>query len=66
MLTKEIPKLVHLSAGQLLRDEMATGSEEAKLIDHYIKEGAIVPVRITCKLLEKAMRKHGWAVFLYL
>ena len=51
---------MHLSAGELLREEMATGSEEAKLIDVYIKEGQIVPVRITCALLKKAMRKWGW------
>ena len=59
---KEFPRLVHLSAGELLREEMATGSEESKLIDSYIKEGKIVPVRITCKLLKKAMIKHGWNV----
>ena len=53
---------MHLSAGELLREESATGSEEAKLIDNYIKEGKIVPVRITCALLKKAMRKHGWEV----
>jgi len=46
----------------LLREESATGSKEAMLIDDYIKEGKIVPVRITCALLKKAMKKHGWEV----
>ena len=53
---------MHLSAGELLREEMASGSEEAKLIDVYIKEGKIVPVKITCGLLKKAMKKNGWSV----
>ncbi|KAJ3594609.1 hypothetical protein NHX12_003916 [Muraenolepis orangiensis] len=46
----------HLSAGDLLRGERAReGSEFGQLIDGYIKEGQIVPVEITIKLLRKAM-----------
>eukprot|EP00164_Ancoracysta_twista_P005858 GFYU01008059.1.p1 GENE.GFYU01008059.1~~GFYU01008059.1.p1 ORF type:complete len:188 (-),score=85.77 GFYU01008059.1:198-761(-) len=45
----------HLSAGDLLRAERASGSEDGELIENYIKEGAIVPVEITVKLLKKAM-----------
>lgn len=46
----------HLSAGELLRDEMATpGSEQGALIDSYLKEGKIVPVKITLDLLKKNM-----------
>jgi UMP-CMP kinase len=39
---------VHLSAGDLLRAERDSGSAEAELINSYIANGQIVPVRITC------------------
>ena len=48
---------VHLSAGDLLREERASGSETAELIESYIKEGAIVPVEITLNLIKKAMEQ---------
>ena len=44
---------IHLSAGELLREEQKSGSENGELIDTYIKEGKIVPVEITVGLLEK-------------
>lgn len=44
----------HLSAGDLLREERAReGSEYGQLISTHIKEGKIVPVQITIKLLQK-------------
>ena len=53
---------VHLSAGDLLRAEMARPeSEYGKLIDDIIKEGKIVPVEITCNLIKNAMEAAGWA-----
>ena len=51
---------MHLSAGDLLRAERNSGSEDADLINEYIREGKIVPVQITCKLIEKAMQDNGW------
>ena len=52
-------KFVHLSAGDLLREEKNTpGSEFGELIDHYIKEGLIVPQEITIKLLKNAIVKE--------
>jgi UMP-CMP kinase len=46
----------HLSAGELLRQEMTTpGSEHGSLIDSYLKEGKIVPVKITLDLLKRQM-----------
>ena len=45
---------VHLSAGDLLREEQETKSKDSELIKSYIKEGKIVPVEITCRLLLKA------------
>lgn len=50
---------IHLSAGDLLREERAReGSEYGQLIENYIKNGKIVPVEITCSLLENAMNKN--------
>ncbi|KAL1947491.1 hypothetical protein VTO73DRAFT_13215 [Trametes versicolor] len=59
----------HLSAGDLLRAEQnREGSEFGDLIRKYIREGQIVPMEITIKLLENAMRseltqphdREGW------
>ncbi|EDQ85619.1 uncharacterized protein MONBRDRAFT_29132 [Monosiga brevicollis MX1] len=54
----------HLSAGDLLRAERNTGSDLADLINGYIKEGKIVPVKITCGLIEKAMQEDPNSKFL--
>jgi hypothetical protein len=44
-------KYTHLSAGDLLRAERASGSENGQMIDEYIKEGKIVPVEVAVRLL---------------
>lgn len=60
----------HLSAGDLLRAEQnREGSEYGAMIKQHIKEGQIVPMRVTVKLLENAMKAtleegrsgEGWA-----
>ena len=52
---------VHLSAGDLLREEKANPeSEHGQMIHEIITRGDIVPVEITVKLLEKAMKAAGW------
>lgn len=49
----------HLSAGDLLRAERnSPGSQYGDMIERHIQEGTIVPVEITCKLLENAMIEH--------
>ncbi|PIC45970.1 hypothetical protein B9Z55_005812 [Caenorhabditis nigoni] len=51
---------VHLSAGDLLRAErQREGSEFGALIEQHIRNGSIVPVEITCALLENAMNNSG-------
>merc|ERR1712156_816207 len=56
---------VHLSAGDLLRAERASpGSEFGELIEHHITNGTIVPVEITCSLLERAMTQSDKNNFL--
>lgn len=54
----------HLSAGDLLRQERNSGSKDGDLISHHIKEGQIVPVEITLRLLEKAMYARPMHKFL--
>lgn len=50
---------VHLSAGDLLRAERnRSGSEFAEMIEDCIRNGKIVPVAVTCSLLERAMNEH--------
>lgn len=44
---------IHLSAGDLLREERnKEGSQYGELIEQTIREGRIVPVEITCSLIE--------------
>jgi len=50
----------HLSAGDLLREErQQPGSKFGELIEDYIRNGKIVPVEITCNLIEQAMKSSG-------
>ena len=55
---------IHLSAGDLLREERASGSSTATLIESYINEGAIVPVQITLDLIRNSMEKSKATRFL--
>ena len=56
---------VHLSAGDLLRAERARpDSKVGELIEDYIRKGSIVPVEITCTLIENAMTASGKDTFL--
>lgn len=58
-------QFVHLSAGDLLREEMGRpDSKYGKLISYYIKEGKIVPSEVTIMLLKMAMKKSGKNRFL--
>lgn len=49
---------VHLSAGDLLRQEVAKGNERGQMIENIMKEGNLVPQEITIELLRDAMRQH--------
>ena len=55
---------VHLSAGDLLRDERKSGSQLAEMINTYIAEGKIVPAEVTVNLLKNAMEKSATKKFL--
>ncbi|XP_022731335.1 UMP-CMP kinase isoform X3 [Durio zibethinus] len=45
----------HLSAGDLLRREIASNSADGAMILNTIKEGKIVPSEVTVKLIQKEM-----------
>lgn len=56
---------VHLSAGDLLREErQRPDSEFGEMIEENIRNGQIVPVEVTCSLIHKAMQKSGKERFL--
>ncbi|KAK4762432.1 hypothetical protein SAY86_008200 [Trapa natans] len=46
---------VHLSAGELLRREIASNSEYGSMILNTIKDGKIVPSEMTVRLIQKEM-----------
>lgn len=59
-LIKEKYKLVHFGCGDLLRAEASNKeSQYGELINGYIKDGAIVPAKITCSLAKREMDTHG-------
>jgi hypothetical protein len=43
----------------LLRAAASKNDEEGNYINELIKEGKIVPVKITCSLAKKEMERHG-------
>ena len=49
-----------------MRAAIKEKNEEADLINSYIKEGKIVPARITCSLQKKCMEKNGKDYDVYL
>ena len=56
--------VVHLSAGDLLRDERTNpDSADGQLIETHIREGKIVPVAITLKLIWAAIRKNACLLY---
>jgi len=54
----------HLSAGDLLRAEIKSGSENGTMIQNMITEGKIVPSEVTIKLLQRAMLESEYDKFL--
>lgn len=55
---------VHLSAGDLLRAHMKSGSPDGNMVAEMIKQGQIVPSEVTVNLLLKAMQESGKTKFL--
>ena len=55
---KEKYKIFHYSCGELLRQASKENNKESELINSYMKEGKIVPARITCELQKKCMEAN--------
>ena len=55
---KEKYQIFHYSCGELLRQAAKEKNEEAELINSYMREGKIVPARITRELQKKCMEKN--------
>lgn len=49
---------VHLSAGDLLRGEVNSGSANGQMIAELIRQGKIVPAAVTVALLKAAIFRH--------
>lgn len=48
--------IVHYSAGDMLRTEVASGSELGKEIDSYISNGLLVPLKIIINTMDSAIK----------
>ena len=48
-------KIAHFSTGELLRDEVKSGSKLGKIIDERISKGNLVPVQIAVQTIIKAI-----------
>lgn len=46
----------HYSTGDLLREEVASGSERGKIIDNFISKGNIVPIEIAIETIISAIK----------
>ncbi|GAB2291159.1 hypothetical protein Dimus_025418 [Dionaea muscipula] len=57
--------LVHIAAGDLLREEIASGSENGKLAKEYMEKGQLVPDEIVVMMVKERLLKpdsleKGW------
>lgn len=55
---------LHLSAGNLLREEVKKGTPAGKNCEKLMKEGKLVPLEVTLTLLENAMNNSNKTRFL--
>ncbi len=54
---KHNDKIVHYSTGEMLREEVASGSALGQEIDNYISKGALVPLDIVIDTIVSAIKK---------
>jgi len=53
---KHSDKIVHYSTGDMLREEVASGSELGQTIESYISKGALVPLNIIIDTIVSAIK----------
>jgi len=56
---------IHVSTGQIFRNEIAKGTELGKIADSYISKGNLVPDDITNKIMENLLRSNPNASYLF-
>lgn len=56
LIAKSSEDITHYSTGDMLRAEVASGSEIGKEIESYISKGAIVPIEIAIKTIVNAIK----------
>ena len=62
-INRKFPNVIHLSAGELLREEQSRpDSALGNIIIRCLNNGTIVPMHITIRLLENAMKNHPEAM----
>lgn len=57
LLSKEY-NLPHIDTGSLLREEVASGSEEGKLANSYMENGQLVPIELVSKIIKNRLLKE--------
>ncbi len=60
---EEFGGFMHISAGDLLRNEVATGTERGKMVKEIMRQGQLVPPEVTVTLLrQEILSVHKEAV----
>lgn len=60
MLSKEY-NLPHIDTGSLLREAVASGSEEGKLANSFMEKGQLVPIELVSKIIKNRLLKEDCA-----
>jgi adenylate kinase family enzyme len=58
-------RFLHLSTGDLLREERQKGGEDAQMIESFIKDGKLLPSSLVVKLLKKCISVYGNRRYLF-
>lgn len=62
---RNTPLIAHYSTGDLLRAEVASGSERGRIIDSFISKGLIVPIDIAIETITTAIKNAPADVILF-
>ena len=57
LIAEKSEAITHYSAGEMFRAEVASGSEQGKIIDSFISKGNIVPIEIAIETIVSAIKK---------